>query len=446
MASFRASAGYHIAITYAAVLAWAVLLLGAGAYYVIKSEFAAARDREIAAELHRLKTGHDRPGLARELQSYEQAPGAAYDYALFDPRGRRVAGSLALARPPEGAHDVSLGNGRSLRIGATTLDDGSRLVVAVSYDAVDRIELILLQFFLGAFIAILAISGAGGLVVAWYLRARLKPIEATANAIQTGDIAWRVAVGSRGDEFDKAGQAMNLMLDRIAGLMENLRQVSSDIAHDLRKPLIRLLHQTDRLGREEGAEQRVLELGDEMIALFAAILRIAEIEGGGLERGFTPVDLSTLMSEVAESFEPAFVDGGHRIAWAIAPDVHVNGNRELLAQVAANLLDNAMIHTPPGTEVVLGLAAEDGHARLWIEDNGPGVDEADRDKLLQRFFRAEASRTTPGNGLGLNLVAAIARAHGGRTEVEHAHPGLRITIRIPRLVGQEAPAAQDEGA
>lgn len=435
MANFRASAGYRIATIYAAVFAWGILLFGAGAYFVTRSEFREARDREITVELDRLTRGKSPPELARELRSFGDFPGGQFDYALFDQEGRQVAGALDTAILPDGLQDIPAGDNRSMRVGVVALGDGSRLVVASSYDAMDRIETIMLQFFLSAFLAVLVIGAAGGLVLAWYLRARLKPIEATANAIQTGHIEWRVAVGSRGDEFDKAGQAMNLMLDRIATLMENLRQVSSDIAHDLRKPLIRLLHQTDSLGRENGAEQRVLELGDEMIALFAAILRIAEIEGGGLERSFVPVDLSRLMSEIAESFEPSFVDGGHSITWAIEPDVHIMGNRELLAQVATNLLDNALIHTPAGTTVMLGLTADGDGAQLWIEDDGPGVSEEDRGKLLQRFFRAEASRTTPGNGLGLNLVAAIARAHGGAVEVEDAAPGLKISLRLPRAIG-----------
>lgn len=445
MASFRASAGYRIAILYAALFAWAILLLGASAYIVTRNEFRAARDREITAELDRLGMGKSHSELAEELQRYRDLPGGQFDYALFDKEGRRIAGALDIAIVPVGLQDIPLGSTGKMRVGAVASGDGGRLVVASSYDAMDRIELIMLEFFLGAFVVVLVIAGAGGLVLAWYLRKRLKPIEATANAIQTGHIEWRVAVGSRGDEFDKAGQAMNLMLDRIAALMENLRQVSSDIAHDLRKPLIRLLHQTDRLGRADGAEQRVLELGDEMIALFAAILRISEIEGGGLERSFVPVDLSSLMSEIAESFEPAFVDGGHSITWGIAPGVHIMGNRELLAQIATNLLDNALIHTPVGTSVVLGLAADGDGARLWVEDDGPGVSEEDRGKLLQRFFRAEASRTTPGNGLGLNLAAAVARAHGGTVEVEDAAPGLRISLRLPRLLG-DPPNAPEDGA
>jgi signal transduction histidine kinase len=129
------------------------------------------------------------------------------------------------------------------------------------------------------------------------------------------------------------------------------------------------------------------------------------------------------------------VDGGDVIDWTIQPDITVMGNRELLAQMAANLLDNARIHTPAGTAIAFRLALDGGDARLSVEDNGPGVTDEDRAKLLQRFFRAEASRTTPGNGLGLNLVAAVARAHNGRVTIDDADPGLRVIVTLPGLTG-----------
>jgi signal transduction histidine kinase len=209
--------------------------------------------------------------------------------------------------------------------------------------------------------------------------------------------------------------------------------VSSDVAHDLRTPLLRLRNQLDQVGRIAGAEERAIELGDEMLRLFAAILRIAEVEGGGLQRGFAPVDLSALTADVAESFAPALADSGHTVDWTIAPGIAVSGDRELLAQLIANLLDNVQVHTPAGTTVRLQLLADGGTARLSAQDDGPGVAASDRAQLLRRFFRAEASRTTPGNGLGLSLVAAVAAAHDGAVACEDAQPGLRMIITLPRL-------------
>jgi signal transduction histidine kinase len=223
--------------------------------------------------------------------------------------------------------------------------------------------------------------------------------------------------------------------------MENLRQVSSDIAHDLRTPLVRLRSQLDLVGRVEGSEERAIELVDEILTLFSAILRIAEVEGGGLENYFVPVDLSTHANGIAGAYASAFVDSGHILNWTIEPEIAVLGDRGLLAQAMANILDNALVHTPRGTSILLELAARGPLVHLTIRDNGPGVSALDRGQLLQRFFRAEASRTTPGNGLGLTLVAAAASAHGGTVIVEDAQPGLKIALTLPRLTPQGSSVA-----
>lgn len=441
MPSLRASAAYRIAATGAAVLAWAIILLGAVVYFAADAEFSRRRDLEIIDELDRLSREPTDAELLRELAWREEAQTSRFDYALFDRTGKRVIGSLDISAPAPGIRELSVeapGGRRMIRVGVIGLSEDRRLAVALDTKAKGRIDLTILKLFLFAFVGMLAICALGGFILARYLRYRLNAITATADAIVTGDIEWRVPVSSRGDEFDAVGRSVNQMLDRIAGLMENLRQVSSDIAHDLRKPLIRLLLQTDRLGEEKGAQQRVVELGDELLMLFSGILRIAEVEGGGLERGFEEVDLSTVMSEVSEGFAPALFDDGHQFVWTIEPNVSVKGNRELLAQLAANLLDNARIHTPPGTSIALSLGSVGGDARLSVADNGPGVAEGERDKLLQRFFRAEDSRTTPGNGLGLSLVAAVVRAHGGTVMVEDAGPGLRIVVTLPRWTARTA--------
>lgn len=446
MPSLRSSAAYRIAVNYAAVFAWSILILGAMVYLAINAELDQRRDREISEELYRLSREPDRAELLRELRwRAEKISDDQFVYGLFDTDGRRIAGNLEIDMPRKlGLGEAALQprgeQVRMIRIGVSDAPGRTRLVVAANPEIQSDIQRTILKYFLAAFISLVLISVASGWLLARHLRKRLEPISATADAIVTGELDLRVPLAGRDDEFDAVGRAFNLMLDRIAGLMENLRQVSSDIAHDLRKPLIRLLNQADRLGQAEGAERRVLEIGDEMLALFAGILRIAEVEGGSLERSFERVDLSTLLTDVSESFEPALADSGHSIRWFVEPDVAVMGSKELLAQLAANLLDNARIHTPPGTAIRLLLASDGPFARLSVEDDGPGVSEADRQKLLQRFFRADSSRTTPGNGLGLSLVAAAARAHGGTVTIEDAEPGLRIRVTLGRL--QERPEAE----
>jgi hypothetical protein len=201
----------------------------------------------------------------------------------------------------------------------------------------------------------------------------------------------------------------------------------------LRTPLVRLRSQLDEVGQVEGAEKRAIELVDEILALFAAILRIAEVEGGGLEASFTSVDLSAHAGSIAGAYASAFADSGHIFDWTIAPGIVVLGERGLLAQLMANLLDNARVHTAPGTCIQLDLTADGPVALLTVRDNGPGVCAFEHAQLLQRFFRAEASRTTPGYGLGLALVAAAASAHGGAVKVEDAQPGLKVTVTLARL-------------
>jgi signal transduction histidine kinase len=196
--------------------------------------------------------------------------------------------------------------------------------------------------------------------------------------------------------------------------------------------LLKLRGQLDQVGRVDGAEQRAIELGDQLIGLFAAILRIAEVEGGGLAQSFAMIDLSSLAEDVADSFRPALTDSGHALTWDIDPAIVVHGNRELLAQAITNLLDNARVHTPTGTSVTLSLDAGSDWVRLTVADDGPGVARADRAAILQRFYRTEASRTTPGNGLGLSLVGAVAAAHGGSVMIDDNRPGLVITIILPR--------------
>jgi signal transduction histidine kinase len=233
------------------------------------------------------------------------------------------------------------------------------------------------------------------------------------------------------------------MLDRIEGLLENLRQVSSDVAHDLRTPLARLRTRLeDGLRNADGVGRTVIEDSieriDEVLSLFAAILRIAEVEAGETRRLFAQVDLSELVTELAESYAPAIEDGGRTLRWSAEPEVIVQGDRQLLAQAIVNLLENAQRHTPPKTQILVTLTASEKLARVEVADNGSGVPAEDLDRIARRFTRVEGSRTTPGHGLGLNLVRAVASLHGGRLVLRNDNPGFSATAEIAR----EAASAQ----
>ncbi|WP_366931212.1 HAMP domain-containing sensor histidine kinase [Sphingomonas sp.] len=415
-----------------------MLLLGVAVYFAADAEFRQQRDQAISAEVADLLREGGGPELRSELAERRgtRATGG-FMYALFDPGGSRVAGTLDTAMPAPGFSMIMFNDPKEgpdvARADTRVLADGTRLVVAVDSESVEAIDATILTLFGAVFVAMLAIGLVGALLLGRYLRRRLDAITATANDIMAGDLAQRMPVGGNGDEFDSVASALNAMLDRIAGLMENLRQVSSDVAHDLRTPLLRLRGQLELVGHVDGAAQKSIELGDELMRLFASILRIAEVEGGGIERQFQPVDLSLLTEDVAETFLPAMADSGRSLEWIISPNVRVLGDRELLAQAIANLLDNARIHTPSGTAVDLRLYADQTNVLLSVSDDGPGVPAEDRAKILRRFFRGEASRSTPGNGLGLSLVGAVARSHGGEVRIGDSAPGLCVTIELPRL-------------
>lgn len=441
MLKVKSSAAYRIAITYSAAFALAVVLLGAAMYQVADADFRRQQDGLLKQEAANLAQEYDEGGLPDIVSAIETREAGnsikAFGYALFDQSDRRIAGALDTARPTLGLGMIAfrdpIEGPDSARADARDLRDGYRLVVARDTEIMEGIDRTIVLLFGSAFVLVIAFGVVGALVLGGYLQKRLDGISGVARAIMSGDMAQRVPVGVRGDEFDAAGAALNTMLDRIGQLMDNLRQVSSDVAHDLRTPLLRLRNQLEQVGTVEGAAARAIEQGDAVLALFAALLRIAEVEGGGLTRSFVLADVSALTIDIAESFAPAFADGGRRLTWSVAPGIAVLGERELIAQALVNLLDNARLHTPPGTRIEIRLSADDKTARLSVRDDGPGVPVADHARILQRFARGEASRTTPGNGLGLSLVAAVAAAHGGSVAVATNDPGLCVTLTVPKV-------------
>nr|WP_294814836.1 HAMP domain-containing sensor histidine kinase [uncultured Sphingomonas sp.] len=438
MADRRSSVAYRIAFTYSAAFALAMLLLGAAVYLAADAAFRGQRDRTVIEESTSLARETDPTEIASDIAERER-PGVhdAFLYALYDPNGRRIAGTLDAPRPEPGLTTISFRDAREghdiARANTVAVRDGHRLTVALDTETIEEIDATILTLFASAFVLILLAAVAGALILGSYLRTRLGVISGTARAVVAGDLTRRVPIGPRNDEFDQAGTALNVMLDRIAQLMENLRQVSSDVAHDLRTPLLRLRNRLDPVGSDPAATEKAIEQADQLLALFGSILRIAEIEGGALARTFVQIDLSALASQVCEDYQPALSDSGRSFDCAIAAGIWVAGDRELLVQAMGNLLDNARVHTPAGTHVTLVLDVQAERGRLMVCDDGPGVDAADRERILQRFVRTEASRTTPGNGLGLNLVAAVAAAHGGEVTVSDNHPGLRVAINLPRL-------------
>ena len=284
----------------------------------------------------------------------------------------------------------------------------------------------------------------GGALLSRAFLARVDAIARTAEAIIDGDLARRVPVRGTGDDLDRLAGTLNHMLDRIGALMDSLRQVSADVAHDLRTPLSRLYQRLEdarlharSVAEYEAAVDGALAEAEGLLDTFSALLRIAQVEGASPRAGFGDVDLSAVADAVADAYRPDAEEGGRHLTADVTPGVVVCGDQELLTQALANLVENALRHTPAGTRIGVSLSREHvTGACLTVEDDGPGVHAEDLPHLTHRFYRGEHSRTTPGNGLGLSLVAAVAELHGAELYLQAGDPGFRARLCFHSAAGK----------
>ncbi len=432
------SAAYRIALIYSGAFVLATLLLGLLVYLAAHAALVRQLDAQIESTALDLKARYQEEGrqdVIESIRAREQL--RSHDelgFALFGADGLRIAGNMDTGRPRPGWSNITFVDPEEgsdpARALAIDLPDGSRLVVAADREPLEAIDQRILTIFGIASLAILLLGIVGGLILGAYLRGRIGRIGRTAEAIMSGDLTSRMPVGPRGDEFDDLARTLNQMLDRIERLMDNLRQVSSDIAHDLRTPLSRLRNHLDEMQSDGGVReedvQNAIARTDDILKLFAAILRISELERGAASQYFASLRIDEIARDMCESYAPAIEDSGRSLTCAIDGPVTATGDRELISQIIANLLDNAMIHTSVGTRIALTLTPEE----LVIADNGPGIALEDRTRVLQRFVRLDQSRSRPGHGLGLNLVTAIVEAHGWTIAIESNDPGFKVRIGL----------------
>lgn len=434
---------FGLVATVALGFALATLAIGVVAFETTHEALEVQLDHRIAIETQALiHEGNDGPqGIAAAIRRREAASNtASLGYRLVDANGRAVAGTLDAFVPaaPGYVELLPYRAGTEHRIAqslTTALPGGYRLLVAADRAAIDEMDSLFIRLFLGAFGAMLVLGIAAAWVVGIVTRRRLARIDHTAAAIIDGDLSRRVPLSGSGDEFDSVAETLNLMLDRIGGLMENLRQVSSDVAHDLRTPLTRLQNRLDEALRTEEPDRQREKIEEaaaettELLEIFSALLRIAEVEGKAARAHFQIVDLSSIVTNVAEDFGPSVEGSGRQLVANIAPGTTVLGDRRLLQLMLINLLDNAVQHTPPGTIVRIGLRSADHRIRLTVADDGPGVEAGVAPALFNRFARADGSRSTPGHGLGLAMVAAIAAAHSGSATIA-PRPGFAVHVDL----------------
>ena len=371
-------------------------------------------------------------------------------YFLMGQDGQKLAGNLS-AWPTE-AHgeqpwlriplmrDGAMTEARLLRV---ELGGGQRMLVGRDVAEKLRLRGLLSEGIAWAASASAAFAVLGGWLLRRALERRLSPVYSTAATVAAGDLSPRVPLSGRNDEFDKLGTTMNAMLDRIAQLMEGVRGVSDAIAHDLRTPIARArakLEEAAASAQDEEALRAAVEQGiadlDGIARIFQAVLRIAEVEAGARRAAFAPTDLTPMLADMAELYGAAAEVHEQRLEVDVPPALPLVGDRDLLGQAVANLLDNALKFTPDGGTVTMSARLGPGLIEIAVADDGPGMPDADRARAGERFFRADAARTTPGSGLGLSLVRAVAALHGGEVALEATHPGaampgLKVVLRLP---------------
>ncbi len=442
------TASFRLAALYLAVFAVSALVLGAAVFLAARSELEKQMQARIETETAFLQDEFRAGGLdrLRALVRARDRGVGALEYLVQGPDGARLAGDMPperTVRPGWSTRDVSEPGDEDdvpERVRALTADLGGGALLQVGDDLgriheVEEAVAAALSWAVG--LAALLGIGGGALLSRAFLN-RVDAISRTAEAIIGGDLSRRIPVRGTGDDMDRLAGTLNRMLDRIGALMDSLRQVSADVAHDLRTPLSRLYQRLEgaraharSVSEYEAAVEGAVREAEGLLDTFSALLRIAQVEGASPRAGFRDVDLSAVAESVADAYLLDAEDAGHTFAAEIEPGIVVRGDQELLTQAVANLVENALRHTPPGTRIGVRLArGQDGVACLTVDDDGPGVEAQDLPRLADRFYRGERSRTTPGNGLGLSLVAAVAELHGAALRLQDAGPGLRVSFAI----------------
>lgn len=437
-----------------ALFSTSVLLLLGFIHWSTAGYMIRQTDAAIEAEVVGLAERYDHSGLpgltALISERMAREPNGPVIYLLADRRLHPLLGNLS--RWPRGEEPRSgwlsfrleedrgvVKKGHAARARLFKLEGGLNLLVGRDVNELEKIQQLIVSTLAWglALTAVLALVG-GALLSRGFLR-RIESINDTCREIITGDLSRRIPLSGAQDDFDQLAGNLNDMLDRIEALMAGVRQVSDNIAHDLRTPLARLrnLLETLRAQTQEEHNRELLDRAvaeaDGLLTTFKALLRIGQIESGSRLAGFQEVDPAELLRDVIELYEPLADEKEQHIETHLLAAPKLRGDRDLLFQAFANLLDNAIKYTPPQGRIWVALAG----TRVIVADNGPGIPPEARDKVLQRFYRLEESRSTPGNGLGLALVAAVAQLHNARLRLEDNGPGLRVIMAFAEA-GAEA--------
>ncbi|TPW32608.1 HAMP domain-containing histidine kinase [Martelella alba] len=444
----------RLALTYGVFFVLASLAVSVASFMALRAELYTNLDvsvRETYSIVASSYEPQDAEDLVTTVKSFSRL--REHEYWVFylgGADGQKLAGNAE--RPPA---DTGLANVTALDLGLAGKGRfrvmrgdvaGQTLVVGQSFsETEDMAQIMLINFGWATALAILA-ALVIGIFLARRAQARLDRIAHTMNEVSNGRLDSRIRLVGRGDDIDVVSGQINAALDRLAALVEGMRQVSADIAHDLKTPLYRL-----RLSLEEAAAllargvaspdqlEEALAESDRINATFEALLRIAQIETGARKKRFQTVDLAEIMETIVEIYADVAEDNGQFLSFSrhVAASALISGDRELLTQLFVNLVENAINHCAHGARISLTLGVEDDFLVAVVGDDGEGIPAAEREKIFQRLYRLDRSRTSPGNGLGLSLVRAIADLHGIAIHVEDNGPGARFVLAVP---GVAAPA------
>jgi hypothetical protein len=461
---------FRIVLLYLAVFALSAVAIVAFTYWNTERALNAQTDYAVSLDITALSDRYDRFGLAGLTDTIVNRTmhGGATLYLLTDSAKRPIVGNLD-AWPNVISVDGSLVEFDYVRrVGGRLEQHRARgrqfsltgdFELLVARDVAERHESErLFTTMLPWSVALMIVLGlVGGALISRNFLARLDSINRTSRKIMAGDLSRRLPVGRGGDEFDLLAANLNRMLERTDRLMRGMREVTDSVAHDLRTPLNRLRNRLEGALKlldpqtAAGAEiEAAVEETDRLIATFNALLLIAEAEAGVAREAMAPVDLRNIVEGMAELYAPFAEEKGVTLAIAPSGSAIIDGNQSLISQALANLLDNAIKYTPAGQRVVVAVEDRPDGIALSVSDTGPGIPPEDRTRVLDRFVRLEASRHSPGTGLGLSLVAAVARLHDARLEFADNRPGLRAILvfaaGINRPPSLPPPSAQRSAA
>jgi signal transduction histidine kinase len=445
------SSTFRLSLLYMVLFAGSVLLLLGFIYWSTVAFMASQADATIEADIQGLSEQYRERGLEGLVQTIKDRlardPDSSSVYLLASPGYRYLAGNLSAwpdATPSQNRwlsfeFKDPRADGRIFQARARpfVLEGGLRLLVGRDTRELKATQELIVRALLWGVAMTLLLALVGGIAMSRSSLRRIERINQTSREIMAGDLGRRIPIDGRSDDFDQLAGNLNAMLDEIERLMEGIRHVSDNVAHDLRTPLTRLRNRLEGLRTDlqedspyREAIERSLADTDQLLATFGALLRIARIEAGGRTARLVAVDLAALLIDAQELYEVLAEAQGLVLRTQVSDAAKVMGDRDLLFQAVTNLLDNAIKYTPRGGSIMLDLRQADGAVELSVADDGPGIPADERDKVVQRFYRLERSRATPGSGLGLSLVAAVAQLHRAKLRLEDNHPGLKATLRF----------------